>query len=64
MLEQIAWPCISRARIWVFTILLIALFPVFHVQNIIYGHSGGASLSGISLGYSKIVVVNSQNRAP
>lgn len=64
VLEQIAWPCISRARIWVFTILLIALFPAFHVQNTLYGHSGGASLSGISLSYSKVVVINSQNRVP
>ena len=64
VLGQIGWPCISRARIWVFTILLIALFPVFHVQNILYGRSGGASVSGISLGYSKVVVVNSQKRVP
>lgn len=53
VLEQIVWPCISKARIWVFTILLVALFPVFHVQNILYGHSGEASLSSISLGLFK-----------
>lgn len=64
VLQQIVWPCVSRARIWVFTILLIALFPVFHVQNILYEHTGGASLSSISLGYSKVVVINSEKKVP
>jgi len=62
-LEQIAWLCISRAGAWVFTVLLIALFPVFHEQNILYGRSGGASLGGISLGCSK-VVVSTHKRVP
>lgn len=64
LLEQIAWSVASRARIWMFTILVIALFPVFHVQNILYGQSGGAGLSCISLGYSKVMAINSQSEAP
>lgn len=64
LLEQIAWSSASRARIWMFTILVIALFPVFHVQNILYGQSGGAGLSCISLGYSKVMAINSQSKVP